>query len=333
MTLHKLLIPLFVGACLSACGGGSSDEQAAIEQSQVSIGFSDFPVEAAESVVITVDALVFVPENGDDIRVETFSSSDLIMTDEDTFQFDLLEVQGNDFKLVLDEVTLPVGEYTELRIEVIDENTDLSYVVEIGDGPAVDRIRELKVPSEELKLGAFTVDALSTQTFIVEFDLRQAMTYNPGPQRYILKPRGVRVVGLEQAATLSGTVDLPMIVTNEVCVDVEGGSALYLYSGTELDASSLADNFDASVDTDAPAGLIAPYATAIPDELGSYLFSFVEPGNYTLAYTCLATTDDPEQHDGITIPAPATQIIELSLAAGDTNTCNLPLADGACAAE
>ena len=38
------------------------------------------------------------------------------------------------------------------------------------------------------------------------FDLRKAMTYNPGPDRYILKPTGVRVVEVETAASISGEV-------------------------------------------------------------------------------------------------------------------------------
>ena len=48
------------------------------------------------------------------------------------------------------------------------------------------------MPSGELKLGGFSVSATSSQIFVEGFGLRQAMTYNPGPDRYILKSRGVK---------------------------------------------------------------------------------------------------------------------------------------------
>lgn len=328
MKSQTLLTLLLSSAMLVGCGGGSSSD--GVSQSNVSFGFSDFPVEGAESVVVTVDALSFVGPDGEVTEVDTFTSTDLNITDADTFQFDLLDVQGDDFRLVLDSVSLPVGEYSELRIDVIDENTEVSYVEELGTG----EIRELKVPSNQLKLGGFVVEERSTQTFIVEFDLRQAMTYNPGPQRYILKPRGIRVVGLEQAAMLLGNVNVLDFANTAPCAekdDVSLGNAMYLYSGHDLNADLLADNFDPAVDNTAPVDAIAPYASAALGETGDYLFSFVEPGEYTLAFSCDAASDDPEQFEEIVIPAPVTEVVELTLAEGEDANCNFPLTDGVCA--
>lgn len=332
-TLNTLAALSLTSAALIGCGGGGGS----VTESNVSIGFSDFPVDGAEKVVVTVDSLSFIGPEGE-VVVDTFTSAALGITDADTFEFDLLDVQGNDFKLVLDSVVLPVGEYSELRIGVIDEDLEQSYVQALDS----EELFELKIPSDELKLGGFTVEARSTQTFIVEFDLRQAMTYNPGPERYILKPRGVRVVGLEQAAIVLGNIDTVSFAALPECMVEEGapsGSSLYLYAGHELNVDLLKDNFDPEVDLDAPVDAIAPYATAVPDVNGDYLFSFVEPGDYTLAFSCDVPSDDPavidevESVELIEIPAPSTEIVELSLAAGEDAYCGFPLAEGACLTE
>ena len=323
---------------LNACGGSNSNTYNSddshnsdnVTESQVSIGFSDYPVEDAAKVVLTVDSIEFRRTGEETITVDTFSSQDLGITDADTFTIDLLEVQGNDFHLVLDSVILPVGEYEDLRIEVLDENTELSYVEEIEEAA----IKELKVPSNEIKLGSFTVDELSTQTFVVEFDLNQAMTYNPGPDRYILKPRGVRVVSLVSAATLIGQADTMALSIDSACAentDINTGNAVYLYAGHNLDSSTLVDALDPETAESVPEGSILPYAVGMVSEQGEYLISFIEPGDYTLAYSCLASTDSPDTYDAILIPSPETEIVELSFSNGDDAYCGFPLVEGACA--
>lgn len=328
---------------LAACGSGGSNDSGTAT-SDVSIRFSDAPIGELDKVVITVDKLIFNRE-GTDIEVDTFTSEELSLTDSDTFQIDLLEVQGLNNKLVLDSVTLPVGDYQNLRIKVLDGDTDLTYVVEEG---SVEQ-KELKVPSGELKLGQFSVSNDSSQTFVVEFALNQAMTYNPkkgmgGKDRYILKPRGVRVVRLEDASHIAGVVDWASINAREGCTEVVDPATeyrVYLYAGHGLDTNLLGDLFvrqDDSTqfnefDPDVPADIIAPVASApIDGGTGEYLFSYLKPGNYTLAISCAAAVDDPVIFDAITIPAPAEQLIELELNNETTLECNFPDSD-ACTVE
>jgi len=310
---------LLLGAVLSACGSSSSDSGPAT--SDVAIRFSDAPVEALDSVMITVDQLIF-NQSGDDIVVDTFTSEELNLIESDTFQLNLLDYQGLESSLVLDSVKLPVGDYQNLRIVVL--NGEETYVQETGSVAH----KELKVPSGELKLGGFTVSAASSQTFVVEFGLRQAMTHNPNPDRYILKPRGVRIVRLEDASTISGNVDLSTASCSP-SEDVNLGHVAYLYEGHDLDAASLADvfvresdltdfdgvpvdgtDFDGSV----PDNVIAPHvATSIDEESGEYLFSYLNAGNYTVAISCNAVADSSIIYDEITVPSPAGQIVELVL--------------------
>lgn len=334
-------LAVFLPVFIVACGGSDNSEE--IMQSSVSLRFSDAPVTDAAKVVITVDTISFDKRNGETVTVDTFTSAELGITDADTFMIDLLEVQGNDNRLVLDSVMLPVGEYQNLRLGIRDENINFSFVEEISTGAQ----KPIKVPSDELKLGAFTVAETSTQAFVIEFGLRQALTYNPGPERYILKPRGVRVVALEDAATITGTVDLNALHASETCAffttdPTSISDIAYLYEGSDLDLTAnilgdvhvAEDNSaeDAEFDPDVPANVIAPVAaTTINAQTGEYLFSYLLPGEYTLAITCLATEDDPVIYNGLTIPNPVTEIVEITLAPEEDAICNFPLADGVCA--
>lgn len=321
----RTAIVIFLGALLSACGSSSSDST---NTSDVSIRFSDAPVDDLDVVMITVDKLIF-NRSGEDIEVDTFTSEELNLIDSDTFQLNLLDFQGLESSLVLDSVTLPVGDYQNLRIVIQDgENT---YAQETGDTEH----KDLKVPSSELKLGAFSVNETSSQTFVIEFGLRQAMTYNPGPDRYILKPRGVRIVRLADAAAISGNVDLST-ASCQTTDDTTLAHIAYLYQGHDLNTSLLGDVFvreedldeseskvaGTDYDADVADNIIAPIVATMIDENGDYLFSYLDEGEYTVAISCNAQEDNATLHDGISIPNPAGHIVELSLAKETTRNCD-----------
>ena len=303
---------------------------------------SDAPVGDLSEVVITIDGIELKRKGGDDCDDETESDDCVYIdhfTDEgddvDTVQVDLLTLQGSDNKIIVEEIELEAGEYDQLRLSVIDEDTNYSWVKEKATG---DALKLLKVPSDELKLGGFTVESGGVQVFIIEFNLHKAMTYNPGPDRYILKPRGVRVVDVETAASISGEVDSALFNGNDTSpcnekVDFNVGNVIYLYQGHGLNVDNLADNFDSDVDDLAPDTAIAPYASEIiVEEDGTYTYeiAYLAPGDYTLAFTCEAEEDDSEILDGFAIPSPDTQIIELNIAEGDSRVCNFSLVGGSC---
>lgn len=326
---HKVAGLLLTSLTVAACGGGGGSSINDVRTSDVSLRFSDAPVENADKVVITVDKIIFSRNSGD-ITIDRFTSSEMNLDNADTFQLDLLEVQGNDSRLVLDLVKLPIGSYTNFRIEVLDEDVNHSYVQESDSG----LLKPIKVPSDELKLGSFEVSDQSSQTFVVEFGLRQSLTYNPGPDRYILKPTGVRVVSLENAATLSGVADLAAIHQNAPCStkpDSTVGNVAYLYSGHNLNTSNLGDVLvrpeDAGdgeeSDPNVPANIIAPAVATNVDAEGNFLFSFLNSGQYTLAFSCQASDDNPVLFDGIRIPAPSSASAEVTLGAGETHNCTV----------
>ena len=88
------------------------------------------------------------------------------------------------------------------------------------------------------------------------------------------------------------------------------------------------------MDPGAPATAIAPYTSqkvaVAADGSASYEIWSLPAGNYTLAFSCQAENDDPDLLDGIVIPSPDSEIVELSLGEGESKTCNLPLVGGDC---
>jgi hypothetical protein len=326
---------------LLACGGGGgSGSSSNASTGTASFALSDAPVDGLSKVVITIDGMELRRKDGGDCDNDP-ETDDCVFTHDftengeptDTIQVDLLDLQGNDNQIIIEGLELEAGEYDQLRLSVIDENTGFSWVEEIEGGTAR---KELKVPSDGLKLGGFTVETGGVQVFVLEFDLRKAMTYNPGNKdRYILKPRGVRVVEVEAAASISGVVDTALFSddTTTTCsakLDPTDGNVIYLYQGHDLDPANLADNFDSELDGDAPDTAIAPYTSQGVEADGSYGIFYLPAGDYTLAFSCDAEYDDPDLLDGIVIPSPATEIVELSLGVGEPKTCDLPQVGGEC---
>jgi hypothetical protein len=311
-----LALPLLFS--LQACddsGGGDAT-------APVSFGVSDTPVTGLSSVVITIDRIVLNRPGHADVVIDRFTSDALDVVDEDTITIDLLDYRGEDNLLIVGPVEIDVAEYQNLRLDIIDNDITRTFVEEL-DGD----IRPLRVPSNQLRLGRFEVENSGDQTFILEFGLRKAMTYNPTPDRYILKPRGVRIVELARGATVGGAIDTALFNDAPPCdekMDPVEDNVMYIYRGLGLDPSAFADNFDPALQPNA-ADLLEPYAAETVAADGTYLFSYLPAGDYTLAFSCEAGADDPDLDDGIMIPSPQNVLIEVSPGPGEDWACDFGL--------
>jgi hypothetical protein len=310
---------------LLACGGSSGGGARTVP---VSFGVSDTPVEGLVSVVITIDRITLERRGGNDVVIERFTSEELGVVDEDTITIDLLDYRGEDNLLIAGPVQLGVGDYQNLRLEILDEDVALSYAEELGGA-----IVPIKVPSNELKLGGFEVEDSGDQTFILEFGLRFAMTYNPGPDRYILKPRGIRIVEVSRGTTLEGIVATDLFTSAPDC-DAKAeplvGNVAYVYRGIGLDPAELADAFDPLLDPVAAAAFHGPYASETVAADGSYLFAYLPAGDYTLAFSCDAVDDGPEFDDDILVPSPEEALTEVSTLPGESWRCDFPVPASGC---
>ena len=163
---------MMLAACGGGSGSGSSSSGAAPSAGTVSFGLSDAPVEGLSEVVITIDGMELRRSGGGDCDGDP-GADDCVFIDQftengeetDNIQVDLMDLPGSDNQIIVESLVLEAGEYDQLRLSIIDEDTNFSWVKEIADG---DALKELKVPSDELKLGSFTVETGGVQVFILD---------------------------------------------------------------------------------------------------------------------------------------------------------------------
>ena len=124
--------------------------------------------------------------------------------------------------------------------------------------------------------------------------MRQGLVNPPGQPGYLLKPV-IRVIDDTESGTLSGTVATALVedgtCTNDLVEDT--GNAVYIFDGLDATPTDIAD-----LPTD-PAATVAVRQR----QDGSYGYSAVlTPGDYTVAFTCQASSDDPEVDESTFVP-------------------------------
>ena len=258
---------------------------------EFSLDITDAPVDDASKVIVEFTGVSIKPAEGEALRFD-FPAPIAI---------DLLSLQGSSSAELLDAVEVPAGSYEWVRLEAnasLDETLD-SYV-EMKDGGQ----EELWLPGNnpELKLvSGFTVPDTGTADFTVDFDLRKSLNSNPGRGGVMMKPV-MRLVSNETAREIEGQVAGELIASQCADASLDDG-AVYVFSG-ETTPQDLQGN-----DGD-------PLLTAlVKADDGEFEFElgFLEPGTYTLSYSCDACSDDSEATEELTFAG--TEVVNIE--AGD----------------
>jgi hypothetical protein len=280
---------------LTACNGGGSSSSGT---GQLSLAVTDAPVDGAVEVVVRFTRVELQPRDGQRISIEF-----------DTVQeIDLLSYQGEDVHWLFEDTAVPAGEYSWIRLYVERDGTagnppasvfgTTSYL-KMADGSEY----KLAIPSglqTGLKLqGGFSVQADRLNAYVIDFDLRRALV-QPSAQHwqdyYFLKP-ALRMVRLEDVGHLRGTIHDQVFVADPACLN---NGAVYLYQGHGQTPTDVHDD----------AG---PVTTALIEYDGvadeyRYRIGHLPAGPYTVALTCEAHRDDPEQSNTLTFFAPAANV-------------------------
>ena len=281
---------------LAACGGGSSGPTG-----QMTLAVADAPVDGAQAVVVKFTGVELVPNSGNPVDV-TFATPKII---------DLLNQSGT-ASAVLFSQPIPAGDYGQIRLMVTaDGNPSNSYIT-LSDGT----MHGLQVPSGSqtgLKLvSGFTVPSSGVVDYSIDFDLRQAITCPPGQApACILKP-AERLVDNTMVGNIQGQVSATLVPTG--CTP-----GVYLYSGT-VTAPEDMNSAAPTTDTNQPLASKVPVATSQPPYY--YQFVFLPPGSYTVAFTCQAALDNPDQADSAVKFTPVKTGI--TVAAKQTTTVDIP---------
>lgn len=291
----------------STSSGSTSGDVAAV--GRLNLAVTDAPVDAATAVVVEFSGVEIKPASG--AAVEFYfcaAEEDAVTVSEEpcdepgTRSIDLLALQGGGSAMLLDGVEVPAGDYNWMRLKVNAVRNVIDSYIELEDGG----VHSLYIPGGEqtgLKLvSGFNVPDDGVANYTIDFDLRKSVHKPQGHPDYVLKP-ALRLISNGAAGRVAGSV-APEMVNHESCT---GGDAVYVWSGAD------------AVPMDVRGTDSDPIATAsveLDAETGNYTYAigFLEAGEYTFAFTCQASSDDPAAEDELEFVA----VSNVAVSAGTT---------------
>jgi hypothetical protein len=300
ITRYSIFAVLLTGFSflLAGCGGGGSGSSGTSGGSgTLSLQVTDGPVYMADHVYIGFLGLELQPSTGGRITLyycedpmdatKTIVSDTACTTPPVTKQLDLLALNGGLTDVLLDSYTLPAGHYNWIRL-MIDSDPSYTYLVDAtGD-------HELTIPSDAetgLKMNrGFDVAAGGHADFTVDFDLPKSI-HVTGTGEYMMRPT-LRLVDSIETGSIAGTVSSSLITATVDCTP-----AVYVFAGQNVTPDD--------IDGIAPDPVTT--AKVEMDNMGVFRYkaAFLEPGTYTVAFTCQAAQDDPTTDDAISFSGAA----------------------------
>ena len=330
----KLLPLIGLTALLSACGGdGDSNNSAqpgvqqpetpaAPQPTQMSLSFSDAPVDAVSKVCIAVANVSVHPVSGTEMGWSPASFQNVVglkgdddctpigeaipldgsreintLDDEGNpiveiipgnprFSYiDLLAYQGGSSRSLLDSRDVAPGVYSQLRLQVLD---GFEPGNQFGDGTPYSYVKQVDGTIKPLVVPG---SELRLGPLTIAANSLNAFTAEFDLRRamvltdggdYILRPRGLRLVNNSEVTTVKGAVDA------EACGGTLTGKAFVYFYQPQSD-----DNYQDMADSDNGFYASAPVVPQTDGGFG-YQLGFVNLGNYDVALVCNGDEDDPE---------------------------------------
>lgn len=280
-------IALVLAGCGSTGGGdgGGSNGSGGTDTGTLRLSVTDAAVDEADEVNVYFTGIEIQSQSGE--RMTFALDTSLLPSPR---RINLLELQGLESERLL-EVEVPAGLYSWIRL-ILDQDNPGDIVINGTKNP-------LRIPSGSqtgLKLNrGFTVAAGNLSDFTIEFDLRKSVHYPPGlGGDYMLRPT-LRLVDNLAIGSIAGTVD-PSLLGESPCAAV-----MYVFAGLDVEPDDI-DGLEPE-----------PITSAMVDiNTLTYVVGFLAPGEYTVALTCNAADDDPEQDNSLT-NAPLTFISTASV--------------------
>ncbi|HET9679321.1 MAG TPA: DUF4382 domain-containing protein [Gammaproteobacteria bacterium] len=243
---------------------------------KLTLAVTDAPIDTATSVVVQFDGVEVKPMSGDSITFDY----------DEPRSIDLLALHGGDVALLLEDETVPKGEYDWVRLMITTDEVETFSNITFDDGS----MYPLFIPSgaeSGLKLnGGFTVPAGGDIALTLDFNLRKSIRA-PGnmPMYYIMRPT-IRLVDNSKVGTITGNVENKLITPD--CTP-----AVYIFEGADITPD----------DVDDVAGDIDPVSSSLvtmnAEGVREYTAAFLPAGDYTVAYTCDAALDNPVTDDDL----------------------------------
>ena len=273
----KTLIIAGLALGLAACDGS---EPASSGSLNLNITDAPIDIDKVERVVVEFSGVEIKPADGPAISFDFTEKCD---ADPALCQIDLLAYANGASVPLLDGETVPSGQYNWLRLMVNAEPIVEDSYIDING-----QRYELRIPSGAqtgLKLNrGFVVPAGGVADYTIDFDLRKSVHDPVGkPEEYILRPT-LRMVDNSKTGTLKGNVDASYFAGGDC------SGAVYVFDGSV-----------ATPDDEDGEGIGGPdpiaSAMVADDGVYAYTVSFLQEGDYLIAFTCDALADDPAVDD------------------------------------
>jgi hypothetical protein len=276
---------------LLGCSGGGGESSSG--PSTLSVSLMDAPVDGVTAVHVRITSMWIKPTGGPAVQLALTSTP---------LDVNLLALTDTNAAILIDGAVIEPGSYEWLAMDIAAERgvRDSYVITETGGEEEI----ELRVPSGRVRLvSGFDVPENEAVRLLFDWDMRQGLVYPPGQRQYFLKP-AFRMLDVTAYGVLSGTIAATTVgtsldpATNNCAtddnMDLEVGNVVYVFSG-----SVTPDDVDGTGD---------PVATieATRNAAGDYVYrTLIDPGTYTVVFTCEAGNDDPEDADEITFVNPA----------------------------
>lgn len=264
---------------LSGCWLSSSDN------TTLTLAVADTPVDGAQRVVLTFTGVqVQSARGGAPIEVDYAIP----------LQVDILQLQDDNFALLLDNQSVPAGSFLWVRFLVDMSQSSIT----LSDG-SVHPLVLTNASQDPFKFNnQFTVLSDQQGAFVVDFDLRKSISLVSG--NYEFTPY-MRFLDPNQTGALEGSVSNTLTIGGVAISDPSCQPAAYAYPGnvTPVDIN--------------PTSTLQPVQTAtlvLSSFSGNYHYGFeyLPPGEYTVALVC-AAGDDPTTNDALTFTTPQTATV------------------------
>ena len=279
--IPAFLILVFAVLSFAACGGSSNDT------SSLTLGVTDAPVDSANRVVVEFTGVAVKPAGGQEVVIEYDAPR----------QIDLLALQGGDSDILLDDETLPAGNYEWVRLTVNAGMNASDSFIELEDGS----VHALFIPSGNqtgLKLvQGFTLPANASANFTIDFDLRKSVVDpESAGTPYILRP-ALRLVDNTEVGSIAGTVD------SGIASATDCSPAVYVYEGSDVTPDDVGSGTEP----------VASALVEMNDGTGEFEYevAFLSTGEYTAALTCDADADAPDADDDINFEGQQNATVEV----------------------
>lgn len=269
-----LLLALLGLLALSGCWWSGADS------TSLTLVVADTPVDGAESVRVAFTGVQVQPAGGGAFIERDFPSPQKI---------DLLQLQDDNFDVLLDSLSLAPGDYQSIRLKL----DFAASTITLADGsvhPLVDTS-----PNQGIITLAHAFSLAKDQNLVLtaDFDLRQSIHLVSGAYQFTPV---IRVVDADQGGALEGFVDAGLSIGGVAITDPACSPAAYIYAGKGVTP--------VDIDTGAAVQPVATASVQLDPNSGRYSYGnhYFPPGQYTVAIVC-AAGDDPAVADGLTFSA------------------------------